>query len=209
MSWRLAMLAVILYAALGSFAYAHHSHFYDECKSTTIEGRVERVEFKNPHNLIVLRLDDGTTYTFDWVSLTRLTSAGIIGAAKEALVSGARVAVTGNLIRDAAEIRRFVPKFKGEVNVIRPKGGQTGILLARADGDQQASIVGQQFAGRVGMFMRVDDFDSAYERMVAAGVQFVSPPRDERYGRLAVFLDLEGNRWDLLGQDPRAIGASR
>ncbi len=44
---------------------------------------------------------------------------------------------------------------------------------------------------------------SRYQRMVAAGVRFVSPPRDEPYGRLAVFLDLEGNRWDLLGPDPR------
>ncbi len=87
--------------------------------------------------------------------------------------------------------------------IIRPRGGQTGILLARADGDQQTSMVGQQFAGRVGMFLRVDDFDAAYQAMVGAGVRFVSTPRDEPYGRLAVFLDLEGNRWDLLGPDPR------
>lgn len=84
--------------------------------------------------------------------------------------------------------------------VVRPAGAQTGILLARADGDQQTAIVGSQFAGRVGMFLRVDDFDAAYQRMVAAGVQFTSPPRDEPYGRVAVFLDLEGNRWDLLGE---------
>jgi uncharacterized glyoxalase superfamily protein PhnB len=45
----------------------------------------------------------------------------------------------------------------------------------------------------------VDDFDAAYQRMLAAGVQFISPPRDEAYGRVVVFLDLEGNRWDLLG----------
>ena len=82
--------------------------------------------------------------------------------------------------------------------VVRPRGGQTGILLARADGNRQTAIVGQQFAGRVGLFLRVDDFDATYQRMVAAGVQFVSPPRTEPYGRLAVFLDLEGNRWDLL-----------
>jgi catechol 2,3-dioxygenase-like lactoylglutathione lyase family enzyme len=83
--------------------------------------------------------------------------------------------------------------------VIRPAGGQTGILLARADDDPQTAIVGGQFAGRVGLFLRVDDFESAYQRMLAAGVGFVSPPRDEPYGRVAVFLDLEGNRWDLLG----------
>ncbi len=87
--------------------------------------------------------------------------------------------------------------------VIRPDGGQTGILLARADGDRQTGIVGQQFAGRVGLFLRVDDFDTTYQRMVSAGVQFVAPAHDEPYGRLAVFLDLEGNRWDLLGPDPR------
>jgi len=110
------MLAVILYVALGSSAYAHHSHFYDECKSLAIEGRVERIEFKNPHNVIALRLDDGTTYAVDWVNLTRLTTAGIIGAANEAVVSGARVAVTGRPIKDAAELRRSVPKFKGDVN---------------------------------------------------------------------------------------------
>ena len=86
--------------------------------------------------------------------------------------------------------------------VVRPRGGQTGILLARADG-HQAGIAGQQFAGRVGLFLRVDDFDASHERMVDAGVRFVSSPRDEPYGKLAVFLDLEGNRWDLLGPDPR------
>ena len=86
--------------------------------------------------------------------------------------------------------------------VVRPSGAETGILLARADGDRQASAVGQQFAGRVGLFLRVDDFEAAYARMCAAGVQFVSEPRDEPYGRLAVFLDLEGNRWDLLGPRP-------
>jgi catechol 2,3-dioxygenase-like lactoylglutathione lyase family enzyme len=83
--------------------------------------------------------------------------------------------------------------------VVRPDGGQTGILLARADGEAQASVAGRQFAGRVGLFLRVDDFDRAYQRMTAAGVQFVSVPREEPYGRVAVFLDLEGNRWDLLG----------
>lgn len=87
--------------------------------------------------------------------------------------------------------------------VVRPKGAQTGLLLARADGESQAATVGQQFAGRVGLFLRVDDFEAAHRRMTAAGVRFASPPRDEPYGRLAVFLDLEGNRWDLLGPDPR------
>ena len=87
--------------------------------------------------------------------------------------------------------------------VVRPRGGQAGILLARADGEQQRAIVGEQFAGRVGLFLRVDDFDVTYARLIAAGVEFVRPPRAEPYGRVAVFRDLEGNRWDLLGPSPR------
>lgn len=88
--------------------------------------------------------------------------------------------------------------------VVRPVGAPTGILLARADGRQQVSVIGQQFGGRVGLFLRVDDFDASYKRMLAVGVRFVSLPRTEPYGRVAVFLDLEGNRWDLLG--PRLQG---
>ena len=83
--------------------------------------------------------------------------------------------------------------------VVRPPGARTGILLARADGEQQAAALGQQFAGRVGLFLRVDDFDAAYARMRAAGVEFVGEPRAEPYGRVVVFLDVAGNRWDLLG----------
>jgi catechol 2,3-dioxygenase-like lactoylglutathione lyase family enzyme len=83
--------------------------------------------------------------------------------------------------------------------VVRPPGAETGILLARADGELQSEFVGTQFAGRVGMFLRVDDFESAYGRLVGAGVTIVREPSDQSYGRLAVFLDCEGNRWDLLG----------
>ena len=83
--------------------------------------------------------------------------------------------------------------------VVRPPGAATGILLARADGDRQRSIVGGQHAGRVGFFLRVDDFDAAYDRMNAAGVTFATEPRDQPYARVAVFLDIAGNRWDLLG----------
>jgi catechol 2,3-dioxygenase-like lactoylglutathione lyase family enzyme len=83
--------------------------------------------------------------------------------------------------------------------VVRPPGAHTGLLLARADGEHQATAVGRQFAGRVGLFLRVDDFDAAYERMRAAGVEFVGKPRSEPYGRVIVFRDVAGNRWDLLG----------
>ena len=88
--------------------------------------------------------------------------------------------------------------------VVRPPGAATGILLARADGERQAGAVGGQFAGRVGLFLRVDDFDAARERMLAAGVGFRSEPRDEPFGRVAVFADVAGNLWDLLGPRPAA-----
>ncbi|MBW0117642.1 VOC family protein [Pseudonocardia abyssalis] len=83
--------------------------------------------------------------------------------------------------------------------VVRPPGAQTGLLLARADGPTQSAAVGAQAAGRVGFFLRVDDFAAAHDRMTAAGVEFVTDPRTEPYGRIAVFLDVAGNRWDLLG----------
>ena len=82
--------------------------------------------------------------------------------------------------------------------VVRPPGGATGILLARAHEDQ-ARVVGDQVAGRVGFFLRVDDFDAVRARMLDAGVEFVTEPRTEPYGQVAVFRDIAGNRWDLLG----------
>src|SRR5262249_37258586 len=83
--------------------------------------------------------------------------------------------------------------------VVRPPGAVTGLLLARADGARQSAAVGDQFAGRVGLFLRVSDFSEAYSRMAAFGVEFVREPRSEPYGQVAVFLDISGNRWDLLG----------
>ena len=92
---------------------------------------------------------------------------------------------------NAGAVKRWV--------VVRPPGAATGILLARADGDEQSRVVGHQVAGRVGFFLRVEDFDTAHARMTRAGVEFVTAPRAEPYGRVAVFLDVAGNRWDLLG----------
>ena len=83
--------------------------------------------------------------------------------------------------------------------VVRAPGAETAILLARADGERQAAAVGNQAGGRVGFFLRVDDFDAACRRMTAAGVEFLTAPRTEPYGRVAVFADPWGNRWDLLG----------
>jgi catechol 2,3-dioxygenase-like lactoylglutathione lyase family enzyme len=83
--------------------------------------------------------------------------------------------------------------------VVRPPEGGAGLLLSLADGDRQLGAAGDQFAGRVGLFLRVDDFDTAYQRMLTHGVTFTQPPRSEPYGRVAVFRDVAGNLWDLLG----------
>lgn len=86
--------------------------------------------------------------------------------------------------------------------VVRPPGATTALLLAQADGERQRHVIGDQFAGRVGLFLRVEDFQASYDRMRAAGVEFVTEPREEPYGHIAVFLDVAGNRWDLLGARP-------
>jgi catechol 2,3-dioxygenase-like lactoylglutathione lyase family enzyme len=83
---------------------------------------------------------------------------------------------------------------------VRPPGHETGLLLAKADGAKQQAAVGNQMAGRVGFFLTVDDFDEMYQHMTAYGIEFVTEPKKEPYGMFAVFLDLAGNRWDLLGK---------
>ncbi|WP_406688572.1 VOC family protein [Saccharopolyspora sp. ID03-671] len=83
--------------------------------------------------------------------------------------------------------------------VVRPPGAGTGLLLAQADGDAQVAAAGNQTGGRVGFFLQVDDFDGQYRRMVEAGVEFLGEPRSEPYGRVVVFRDIAGNKWDLLG----------
>jgi catechol 2,3-dioxygenase-like lactoylglutathione lyase family enzyme len=86
--------------------------------------------------------------------------------------------------------------------VVKPPGAVTGLLLAQADGVDQRAAVGAQFAGRVGMFLRVDDFDAALDRLRRHGVELVGEPRHEPYGSVVVFVDVAGNRWDLLGPRP-------
>jgi len=90
--------------------------------------------------------------------------------------------------------------------VVRPPDGGTGLVLARADGDEQSALVGRQFAGRVGLFLRVEDFDGTLDRLREAGCEVVRPVREEAYGRVCVFRDPWGNLWDLLGETTSAAG---
>jgi catechol 2,3-dioxygenase-like lactoylglutathione lyase family enzyme len=84
--------------------------------------------------------------------------------------------------------------------VVAPNGtGQAKLLLARADGPDQLARVGNQTGGRVFLFLHTDDFERDYLRYQSAGVVFVREPVVEPYGIVAVFSDLYGNLWDLIG----------
>lgn len=82
--------------------------------------------------------------------------------------------------------------------VVGPSGGGASLLLARAATPEQRSSVGNQTGGRVAFFIHTDDFQRDFNRLRAHGVTIVNGPRDEEYGTVAVFLDLYGNKWDLI-----------
>ncbi len=87
--------------------------------------------------------------------------------------------------------------------VMRPPGtGGADLLLARAVNDEQASRIGNQTGGRVFLFLHSDDFWRDHRAFASQGVNFVVDPHDEAYGTVAVFEDLYGNRWDLIGRRP-------
>ena len=81
---------------------------------------------------------------------------------------------------------------------IAPPGAETEILLARGVGAEQVAAIGNQGGGRVWLFLETEDFAGDHRRMHAAGVEFETEPRDEPYGRVVVFQDPWGNRWDLI-----------
>jgi catechol 2,3-dioxygenase-like lactoylglutathione lyase family enzyme len=83
--------------------------------------------------------------------------------------------------------------------MVAPSGAkECSLLLAKAANPQQAAAVGNQTGGRVGFFLFTDDFSRDYEKLNARNVNFVRPPQDFEYGRVAVFEDLYGNLWDLI-----------
>jgi catechol 2,3-dioxygenase-like lactoylglutathione lyase family enzyme len=87
--------------------------------------------------------------------------------------------------------------------VVRPGGGQVGLLLARAATPEQVERIGNQTGGRVFLFLHTDDLDRDYAAYRARGVEFMREPKDMPFGRVAVFRDLYGNLWDLV-QPPRS-----
>jgi len=82
---------------------------------------------------------------------------------------------------------------------MRPPGGRgAALLLARTASAKQEQAIGNQAGGRVFLFLETDDFEREHERITREGVWFVEPMRTESYGKVAVFEDLCGNRWDLI-----------
>jgi catechol 2,3-dioxygenase-like lactoylglutathione lyase family enzyme len=126
----------------------------------------------------------------------------------------ARIADVALLVRDYDEAIRFftgalgfelledTPAGNGKRWVrVAPAGGRSAaLLLARAATAEQERFVGSQGGGRVFLFLETDDFEGDHARMRAAGVRFTEDPRREAYGTVAVFLDLYGNKWDLIGR---------
>ena len=96
------------------------------------------------------------------------------------------------LIEDIAQ------EGKRWVLVAPPNSVGTSLLLAQASTPEQESRIGNQTGGRVFLFLHTDDFARDYAEMRDRGVQFLEAPRDEAYGKVAVFEDLYGNKWDLL-----------
>lgn len=129
-----------------------------------------------------------------------------------------QIAQVALLVRDYDEAIRFftraldfelledAPRPGGKRWVrVGPRGGHgTAILLARAATPAQQQAVGNQTGGRVFMFLATDDFDRDYARMKSQGLRFTEEPRHEEYGTVVVFLDLYGNKWDLIGPPPRS-----
>ena len=83
--------------------------------------------------------------------------------------------------------------------VVSPPGSNgTTILLAKVSKKIQEPFIGNQAGGRVFLFLGTDDFDRDYSEMISKGVEFVRPPKEQEYGKVAVFKDLYGNLWDLI-----------
>lgn len=123
-----------------------------------------------------------------------------------------RLALSTLLVRDYDEAIRFFVDLLGfhlvedaplepgkRWVVVAPEPtGAGGLLLARAVGSQQEQAVGRQAGGRVSFFLTTTDFDASYQLFRERGLPFCETPRHEPYGTVAVFLDLYGNRWDLI-----------
>ena len=99
-----------------------------------------------------------------------------------------------DLIEDTqlSETKRWV--------LVKPKGkGECCLLLAKAANEEQQSRVGNQTGGRVFLFLHTDDFERDFQNLLDNQIEIVRLPSKEEYGMVAVFKDLYGNLWDMIG----------
>lgn len=82
--------------------------------------------------------------------------------------------------------------------LVRPNDGETCLLLAKAASPEQEKFIGNQSGGRVFLFLHTDDFETYFQNLLNHSVEIVREPVDETWGRVAVFADLYGNKWDLI-----------
>lgn len=102
----------------------------------------------------------------------------------------------GKLGFSLSEDRQLTPDKRWVV--VTPQDGGTGLLLAKAANGRQIAVVGNQSGGRVFLFLETDDFSRDHAALSERGIRFLEAPREEPYGKVAVFEDLYGNRWDLI-----------
>jgi catechol 2,3-dioxygenase-like lactoylglutathione lyase family enzyme len=79
-----------------------------------------------------------------------------------------------------------------------PAAPSMQLLLVAADTEAERQLVGRQAAGKVWMYLTVDNIETQYQQYRAAGVVFEQAPTLKPHGTVAVFLDIAGNRWDLI-----------
>ena len=84
--------------------------------------------------------------------------------------------------------------------VVAPSENGSKILLAKASNDDQRSAIGNSTGGRVAFFLYTTDFSQTYQSYLSRGIEFTEEPRHETYGRVVVFKDIYGNKWDLIEQ---------
>lgn len=121
-----------------------------------------------------------------------------------------RVALVALVVRDYDEaIAFYTQKLGFELTedsdrgngkrwvTVRAESGM-GLLLAKAVTPEQETRIGNQTGGRVFLFLETDDFARDYERFTSRGVTFLEESRHEPYGTVAVFVDLYGNKIDLI-----------
>jgi catechol 2,3-dioxygenase-like lactoylglutathione lyase family enzyme len=86
--------------------------------------------------------------------------------------------------------------------IVKPSGGDCSLLLARASNEEQKHFVGMQTGGRVFLFLRTDNFQRDYQKLLDNKIEIIRKPSTESYGQVCVFADLYGNYWDLIEPKP-------